>query len=67
MVIINCLDCNELIRLPDDAGGNMIQCLRCKSIILIREKCVGAPDFYNNADPKAGKPVLPLLSRRPDL
>jgi len=42
MVIINCPDCNELIRLPDDAGGNTIQCLKCKSIILIHEQPVGA-------------------------
>ena len=67
MLIINCPDCNEFIRLPDDAGGNTIQCLRCKSIILIREKRIGAPDFYGNAEAKALIAASPWQSRWPDL
>ena len=67
MVIINCPDCNELIRLPDDADGNTIQCLKCKSILLIREKRVGTPDYYNIAETKLRNAALPLQSERPDL
>jgi len=42
MVFIKCLDCGELIRLPEDAKGNAIQCLRCKSIIQVGEQPIGA-------------------------
>ena len=67
MFIIMCPDCNEVIRLPDDAGGITLQCLRCNSIILFREKRLGVPDYYNIVETKVRNAALQLQSRRPDL
>ncbi|HEV3143260.1 MAG TPA: hypothetical protein VGZ47_05175 [Gemmataceae bacterium] len=38
MFIVNCANCNEPLRLPDDAAGKTIRCLKCKVIILVPEK-----------------------------
>jgi LSD1 subclass zinc finger protein len=33
MFSVNCANCNELLRLPDDAAGKSIRCLKCQAAI----------------------------------
>jgi LSD1 subclass zinc finger protein len=37
MFVVNCAGCDQLLRLPDDAAGQTIRCVKCKAIILIPE------------------------------
>jgi LSD1 subclass zinc finger protein len=38
MFIINCACCKHPLKLPDDAAGKMIRCLKCKTVILIPKR-----------------------------
>jgi LSD1 subclass zinc finger protein len=35
MFIIICGNCNEPLRLPDEAAGKAVRCLKCKEVIML--------------------------------
>jgi LSD1 subclass zinc finger protein len=54
MFIVHCANCNEPLRLPDDAAGKTIRCLKCMAIIMVSERLPSAepPGHFTGAETK---------------